>query len=619
MTSFNDIYDAQYYNKKIKIKCIVSGKSTAPYCIPKKIQIECVATDNVICKECPYDKNKMVDILAIDENILKFIDTPSISFAKIIKDIFKIECNIKYEAVEMQNIERLFVLAPTGKERNKFGSNHIAYYVGCGLEVNTMYQMSGYATIDPKNQTTTHVFTSAKKIKSDIESFSLLDHKHEKLLEFSVDKPTTGKIYGHLEELYKFYAHNITKIHNRFDLHLSIDLAFKSALHFNFDNEYVHKGWMDVMVIGDTRCGKGYVAERLASHFNLGEVVSGENASFAGLVGGLQQYNGHWVVTWGKLPLNDGGLLILDEAGEVKQQDWAKLSRIRSEGVAEIVKINTQITNARTRIIYLANPRKTSIATYSYGIQSILDVIETPEDIARFDYILVVAHNEVTVDEINKHKSLVSSMYSSKLENELILWVWSRKTDEIKFSDEAIKLVYKLSIQLAKMYSFTIPLIQGENIRVKLSKIAISFAGRVYSNKQNGQILFVTSVHVECAYIFFNLIYKKESCSYYAMSQLQKATTIDFKEKDFSVVQRYFDAFMNKKELCKCLLTNNRLVANDISEHLNLDITIAREIISRLLRESCIIKQYAYYVKTPAFTNWLKKNILTKGGLPNEN
>lgn len=615
MNTFNEIHEAQYYNKPIRIKCVVSGKSTSPYCIPKKIQIECIATDNVICNECILYKNKVLDITAIDENILKFIDVQSISLVKIIKEMFKIECNIKYEVIEMQNVERLFVLALTGKERNKFGSSHTAYYIGCGLEINTMYKMIGYATIDPKNQTTTHVFTEANKIKSDVESFNLSDKRHNQLLEFCIEKPTTDKVFDHLEDLYKCYAHNITKIHNRFDLHLSIDLVFKSVLHFHFDNEYVHKGWMDVMVIGDTRCGKGYVAERLANYFNLGEIVSGENASFAGLVGGLQQFNGHWVVSWGKLPLNDCGLLILDEAGEVKQQDWAKLSRIRSEGVAEIVKINTQMTNARTRLIYLANPKKTSIATYSYGIQAILDVIETPEDIARFDYVLVVAHNEVTVDEINKHKSLISNMYSSKLENDLTLWVWSRKADEIKFTDEAIKLTYELSIKLAKMYSFTIPLIQGENIRVKLAKIAVAFAGRLYSNKQDGKFIFVSRVHIECAYTFLNLIYKKESCSYYAMSQLQKATTVDFSEKDFSTIQRYFDAFINKQELSKCLLTNNRLVANDIAEHLNLDITIAREIISRLLKDSCIIKQYSYYIKTPAFTNWLKKQILSsKGG-----
>ena len=129
----------------------------------------------------------------------------------------------------------------------------------------------------------------------------------------------------------------------------------------------------------------------------MGEVVGAENCSYAGLVAGLQQYNKHWVVTWGKIPMNDGGLVVIDEASEIKPEEWARFSRIRSEGVAEIVKVQAQITNARTRVLYLANPPYKAISNYSYGIQSLLDLVKTPEDIARFDYACIVAHEEVDI------------------------------------------------------------------------------------------------------------------------------------------------------------------------------------------------------------------------------
>ena len=485
----------------------------------------------------------------------------------------------------------------------------MAYYLGCDLEINTIYELKGYTTTDPSNQTITHVFHEAIKIKSDIDSYVLDKSSHILLSQFNIKDDSVDNIFTHLENLYESYAHNITKIYNRFDLHLAIDLAFRSVISFRFQNELIAKGWTDVMILGDTRCGKGFIAEKLAKYFSVGEVVSGENCSIAGLIGGLQQYNGNWAITWGKIPLNDCGMVILDEASELQDEAWSKLSRVRSEGIAEITKIQTQVTNARTRLLFIANPINKTISNYSYGIQAILDVVKAPEDIARFDYVLVVSHNEVDMEDINKKHNLVKSKYSIQSERELVLWIWSRKINEVEFSEEAIKIVYELSIALDKVYTFTIPLIQGENIRVKLAKIAIGFAGRLYSNKNKGKILYVKKVHVICAYTFLNLIYKKEPSGYYAISKLQKPLSVRDDNK-MSKIDKYFNSYRDKRELCKCLLINNNITPNDLSDHMDLSKEISREIISYLLKSDCITKRSSYYVKTPNFTSWLKNIIL---------
>ncbi len=613
-----DVLSSKNYNKKIKLKCIVSGKSISPYCVPKKIIITCVPTEQNNCKECKYKDNNVLTLLPTNENILQFLDIQSYQRTKIIQEIFNISCRFSYEITEMQNVERLFILPQTNnKIRNKIKVAPIAYFVGLGIDMNTSYEMEGYTTLYPKDQTTVHVFVNAKKIKSDSETFILTKEKHEMLMKFNKVDLSVEEIYDYLDKLYLSYAHNITKIYDRFDLHLAVDLAFKSVLSFKFDNEIVHKGWMDIMIIGDTRCGKGYVAEKLAKYFQLGEAISGDNLSFAGLVGGLQQYNKQWVITWGKIPLNDCGLVIIDEASEIKSDDWTRLSRLRSEGIAEITKINTQITQARTRIIFIANPILKTIANYSYGVQALVDIVKAPEDIARFDYALVVAHNEVEIKDINKRREPIKELYSNNLEQLLILWAWSRTQDEILFSIEAVQLIYTLSVKLAQVYTFSIPLIQGENIRIKLAKIAIAFAVRLYSNKKNGKYLFADSIHVECAYHFLNMIYKKSSCGYFAMSKLQSTQDLYTVTKDFSSIEKYLNAFtIHKIEICKCLLVNNSITINDISEHVNLDKEIAREIISKLVINNCIVKRGIIYVKVPAFVNWLKQKILetTKGG-----
>ena len=363
------------------------------------------------------------------------------------------------------------------------------------------------------------------------------------------------------------------------------------------------------MIIGDTRCGKGNTVEGLFKYFGVGEVISADNASFAGLVGGMDKINDHWVVRWGKFSMNDLGILAIDEASEIKKEDWTRLSRIRSEGIAEIAKIQARITNARTRQIYISNPPKKIIANYSYGIQALVDVVESPEDIARFDYCLVVSHDEVSIADINTPQPKIAPMYSAELERKLIMWVWSRKHDEIKFSEDAEKLLYERAIKLASIFDFSIPLIQGENVRIKLAKIAVAFAGRVYSNKNYGQFLYVTSVHVECAYYFLRLIYRKDECGYLTYSQIRKSS----EKTDFTKIESYFDSFIRSgggENVKKCLLLNTNITISDLMEYLNLPREVAVELISKLLKYGCIVKKYSHYVKTPAFNVWLKKEIM---------
>lgn len=598
---FHDIASAKYHNKPIEVRCRVSGKSISPYAIPRKIRVK------------TEEGTWVIEIKPGDENILRFLDIKTSQIGIVLTQLYGYK-KFSYKVIEVQNVERIFILPITGKERNKIGSNYTAYFIGYGVDINTLYDMKGYTTVDPTNQSTTHVFTEGVKVFSDIENFSLTKEIHNRLNEFTLPKENLEEAYDRLDAIYEAYSHNITKIYNRTDLHLSIDLAFRSVISFYISNEFVHKGWTDVMIIGDTRCGKGYVAEKLMKYFAVGEVVSGDNVSFSGLVGGLQQFNKHWVITWGKIPMNDCGFVLIDEAGELKEHEWSRLSRIRSEGVAEITKIQSQVTNARTRLLFLVNPPNKMISNYSYGIQSLSDVVKAPEDIARFDYCLVVAHNEVTMNEINKPRKQINGLFTPELEQDLILWTWSRKPNEVQFSEEAIKLIYDRAIKLSQTYTFTIPLIQGENVRIKLAKISIAFASRFYSTKHDGKTLFVKSFHVECAFHFINMIYKKNVSGYYALSNLQEHLNIDY-ETDFRVIEGYFKAFTNKKELWRCLLINNNITAVDISEHLNLDQDTSRDVISRLLQAKCIVKTPRVsktYIKTPAFTEWLKKVLLAK-------
>lgn len=612
LNSLSDIAKARFHNMNIRIRAVVSGKSSSPYKIPKVIEVKCLGCDNDACK---YRKVRELIIKPKDETFLLFIDVPTTRLVSIVKTVFTIPCkHLSVTVIETQNVLRIFVAQPPGEDRTKWMSAQTSYFVGHDIDANHTFYLNGYSTVDPKTQIATYVFSSAEKAKSDIESFELSPKVQLRLEEFREDGKTVDDVFAYLNELYMSYALNVTKIYGRFLLHLAVDLVFHSALEFTLPGGRLQPARLDAIVLGDTRCGKGHVAEGLARYYGIGEMVGAENCTFAGLVGGAQQIGNHWVISWGRIPLNDRGLVIIDEASELQDTDWTRLSRIRSEGVAEVTKIQQQVTNARCRLLFLANPPSKAMANYTFGIHALKDLVHAPEDIARFDFACIVSHEEVSVENINKNYETTKYLYPQTNERDLIMWIWSRSGAQIQFSDDAMEEIYETSNRLGGFYDIGIPLIQGENIRFKLAKIAIAFAGRLYSAAQNGSVLKVKRLHVKCAATFIRALYKSDVNGYYDHSWQRKELNPLLQQENIKALVAYFNAYQSQEDAYQYLLNNTYVNSRDVQEHLNVSQQVANEIISKLIKFKCIVKKESSfssssYLKTSHFTRWLRDRV----------
>ena len=619
--SLSQAQKTKYFKASVKIRVHVAGKAILPYQIPKKIQVTCKPREH--CKGCKvkkaYDKTDKCVISFAEDNtdLLKFINANENTFTQIFKKMLNINtrCSFNYEVLSVYTVEEVY-LAELSVEKSTNSMSRIGYCINKSLESNAPYLITCYTFPEPKSQKIIHIITDAKKLKTDIEEFEPTKDNIRMMEIFnplknvkpSDTKPISDEadpdvllIYNFLNNLYDTYAIDVTRIYKRFDLHMAVDLAFHSPLQFYFNNEFIAKAFLDVMVIGDTRCGKGFVSENLIKYYSAGEVVSGENVSFAGLVGGIQQISGRWVATWGRIPLNNKRLVVIDESGEMDPKDFSRLSRIRSEGIAEIAKIHTERTQAMTRLIWLTNPKNRLVSTYSFGIEALNDLIENAEDISRFDYVLVVAQNEVDINEINQSRKLTKNIYASA-DPILVQWIWSLSPSQIIFDKKATDMILKYAVKLGKIYSPKIPLIQGENIRIKLAKVSAAIAGRLFSHKDGN--LIILPAHVNAAYVFFNLIYKKPCSGYYHLSQLQT----DMEEiYGLNTFEEYMNTFENKADLLHYFIQNNYITVSDLSECLNQPKEIAREVVSKLIHHRCIQKKYAFYVKNKCFTDWLRQ------------
>ena len=470
--------------------------------------------------------------------------------------------------------------------------------------------MLGYTLPNPKNQYATHLIMEAVPAKDSMEAFSMTWDlgKQLQIFQAAENQSVTEK----LRIIHTDIEQNVTKIFGRRDLLVAYDLAFHSVLRFKFGEDYVKRGWVDALILGDTRCGKTQSAERLIKHYQLGELFDAEHTTLAGLIGGLQQSQNRWILTWGKWPLNDRRLLVVDEASGLNVEQIAALSGMRSEGIAELIKVQTERTYSRTRIIWQSNPRSENpLNTYSQGIYAVKELFGRPEDIARLDFAVTAMSGEVELDTINQmSQSQITHIYTSELCKNLVLWAWSLKADDVVITPEALECILVVAKDLADRYSSGIPLVEPAEQRIKIARLAVATAARVFSTDESYEKVLVLPKHVKFVWDYLLTIYNKPSLAYDIFSEAQKKelslseTEI---EQVISGLQIPVGGISALKEVISYIADSQQLTITDLMDVTALDRNEIKKLISVLVRKRAIKKKYTFYVKTPAFIRWLRE------------
>ena len=376
-------------------------------------------------------------------------------------------------------------------------------------------------------------------------------------------------------------------------------LTYCSVLKFPFQGRVLPRGWMDIIVFGDTRCGKSFITEGLVKGIGMGEFFKCENASFAGLIGGLQQIGtrAKWDIVWGKIPLNHGKLLAADEMSSLSTQAIGDMSAVRSSGIAEVTKVQSGSTRAATRMIWLSNPRSEEpMSSYTYGIQALKELIGRPEDISRFDLAIAVATEDVSMDEVNQ--VIKKTSYSPKWKElrQLIKWAWQLSPGSVIFEEKATEAVLTLAKKMSKEYSHKIPLVEPNEQRIRLARVAVATAVRCFS--EEGGKLIVKAKHVEFAHWFADRCYSSRTLGYKTMS-LSERSTNDKNRECLEEVKEVLvsHASKNLREV-RLLYSSDMFSATDVGDIFNIPRAETREICSTMLRFGCIVRKHNTYKKT---------------------
>jgi len=605
--------NADNTGKRIRLKAVVSALDVAPYVVPRTVAVVCDRNQDG-CATCPvFDmpnkrKTTYCDIPPESPGILEMVGCSSGTMQSTIQNVLGVgKCkSATFQSTAYFNVEDVR-LVPQLELSNRSSTQTMqpALCVSSALETNEPYSMVGRMFPHPKNQQSVLLISDAKPTQDALSQYQPTDNDIRELVAtFQPSEWTLEALKEKLTEIYIDISANVTRIYERQDLHLACDLIYHTPLLLEFDGRTV-KGWGELLVLGDSAQGKTETTQQLITHYGLGESVECKNATVAGLLGGLQQIGNRWFVTWGVVPTHDKRLVVLEELKGAHTEIISKLTEMRSSGIAQIPKIERRQTHARTRLIALSNPRSDQpLASYSYGVEAVKELIGGLEDIRRFDLICLVSSTDVNaarLNELQRYRPNVLHTHTAELCRKCILWAWTRTSEQVVFKPDAMDLLLDSATELCGTFSEIIPIVDRGSMRYKLARLAAGLAGRTFS--VDGDNTVIRKCHVE---EIVSLISRSYRASVFGYEDYSNAVFASTRLTDSEAIKTRLQQTPFPKDFVEQLLYKSEIEMRDICDILGWERLDAMELLSALVRTHALVREQRHYRKTPEFIELLK-------------
>ena len=443
-----------------------------------------------LCDKTCQDVLKLVDNNFTEQQI-RDNTREILGITKIERDV-KIERPTK-ETVYQCNVTDLFEVTTKNPQTIEF----VAYVIGKRLESGKKYCITYKLTPHPfKGQQLTMIILDATEAADSITDFHLTEDNKRMLDQV---KNMEGSVHDKVETLSEM-AKSYIGYDGYNKLIKAIDLSFHAALQFNF-NGNTERGTLDTLIVTESRIGKSSTAEALQKLYSLGTFVSlaGGNATIAGIIGGSNKVNGSFQTRAGLLPMNHRGLVIFEELAKCDKDLVKALTDTRSSGSVKITRVSGDLQlPALVRMITLSNVKSSSkniqpIASYPNGITILVDLIGAPEDIARYDLMLVMGEtgNRIIDPNWRPITPFEPEVYRTK-----IRWVWSRNPDQIIITRDVVEYIFKKCNELNSKYDSHIKIF-GTEAWKKVARLATAIAGYVVSTDDTYEKIIVTTECVD--------------------------------------------------------------------------------------------------------------------------
>jgi len=544
VASVSDFKDsALFYPKSLQVSCREMGcpdklSGACKNCmLPTKPGFADVKTMTFnFVREIPKDQTTNPFYIKLCEHdILGLVETTENQMMAQIKSLCGINDRCKFSVIRTGEPEKL-IHVKLAKDVNEYGDASMlintggadigveAYMVACDIYPNRSYKFEAVQTTAWNGQHAVLFIHKAEPIATCIDTFKMDEKTHNMLCVFRPKSDET--IAQHLKRRYDIFAH-AAGVTGRRELFYINDLAFFSPLEIHNKRllPSVTRGWVEVLIAGDTRTCKTMVAKFLHNHYKVGDIVVGSTAvSRSGLIGGMDVKSKR--ISWGRIPINDGGLIIIDELSLINESVLSDLTGVRSDGIAIITGMVSGKMLARCRKIMLSNAREWKAENSSglKGIPFLKNLCFKDEILARFDIAFVVARDDVDIERFESLYRQLTSEFTEFQSQNLMRWAMSRKPEDIIFEDGFEEAVNNAQILMNRKYHSSTQLVNQE-MRAKLVRMAVSTATMLYSTPEDDwNKVLVRKEHLDYVVEFLNFIYCHKNMELDKYSEQKRAS-----------------------------------------------------------------------------------------------
>lgn len=467
---------------------------------------DCMMQDEL--REWELSENTIQDILHMIDNNFKE-EVLKRNYRNILHILQK-EKDVKITIDSRVTVFKCFLtdMYETTDTTNTQPMEYTAYSINNKLESGQKYLITYKLVPHPyKGQQLVMLITDAEQANDSVSNFQLTDRvKH------SLD--TINNIAGNVEERINSLTEKVKGLLGYDGINTliqAIDFAFHTPLQFNFGNFSNVRAYLDTIIVGESRTGKSSTADCLRQTYGLGTFTSlaGNSATVPGLIGGSNKTATGYQTRAGIIPQNHKGLIIFEEFGKSNNSIITELTDIRSSNEVRITRVaGTIALPAMVRMISLTNPKNKngtikSIASYPNGISVLTDLVESAEDIARYDMIVILSdRGNAQIDPLwIPEEPLPQEVYRDR-----IRWVWSRTAEQIVISTNVQLYIVNEANQLNKTYEGHIKIF-GTEAWKKIARLAIAIAGYLCSTDETYENIIVKKEHVDYAVKFLVNLY----------------------------------------------------------------------------------------------------------------
>jgi hypothetical protein len=612
-TSLSAAAKADNIGKTVCLTSIVQAMDETPYIVPKVVKVGC-SKDQPNCPYCPVNPidpeentgRVELRIKGTSVGILSMVNAPESKQRDAIMAALRMpSCKTATFAIA-EHVNTYDVrLAPQltiGGDNNEHISQ-AAFVVGSNVDLNVPYKFTGRVHPSPKNQQAVLIVDKVEAAKDSLSDFKCTEEDYASMQIFQ-----SKDIERRLTDIYEDFEVNVTRIYRRRDLHFLTDLTYHSPLYFMFDGQ-MQKGWVNSVVVGDSSQGKSETTTRLMAHYGVGERVDCKNASVAGLLGGLSQLGNRWMVSWGIIPTHDRRLVVLEEVKGAAFEVLSKLTDMRSSGIAEIPKIEKRRAHARTRLMFISNPRSNKpVSAYTFGCETIPELIGGLEDVRRFDVGLVMSSGQINsaeISELTKNRPSRQHVFTHELCRKVVLWSWTRRPEQVKFDRAAELACYEHSRLLCEKFTDALPLIDKGTTHLKLARLSAALAARLFNHEPGDcNTLLVQKHHVDYIAKWLQRIYNDPVFGY---SEYTKALEFTTKVSDPDTIKKHILDVKFPEDLVNHLLYSDQITVGDLADWCETDRDEAQKLLSLFVRKHALYRVKRWYVKSTEFISLLNQ------------